>query len=146
MVSQECCSKKLRFGIVTEHKFEVALGDCPIVSCGPPIRLGKRVMTLQLTVDQYETLRWLRPRRKQEELRIPKRLRLKYLREAGYTTKAINEATNHAMEARKLLIASIRQKGWDKFAERSESIRCALISRFPVRRNKSGFTLTPIKS
>lgn len=141
----ESSSKKLRFGFVLLHECQVAIGDCPMVSGGPPIRLGERITEVQRTVDQHETLRRFRRIRNKEQLRISGRLRIKSLVEAGYTKREIKKATIDSLEAKQLLIESIRQKGWDNFAERSETIRRVLVATFSGRGSRSPVTISPIK-
>jgi hypothetical protein len=129
-----CCTnstnnnnKKLRFGFVRVCEFQVALGDNPFVSHGPPIRLGRRlVVELGLTVDQHQTLRRFRPTRTKKQMMIPHKERVKALEAAGCKPEAIKRAAMEAYDARQRIMDSAKSMGWDEKSERpAEMLRSA---------------------
>jgi len=88
--------KRVSFGKIQIRDMWIILGDSPCTSAGPPISLGWEYDPgdeFQLDIDSYEDYRDRSgTRRLKVELRIPPKVRVNMLLQAGYSPKEIESA------------------------------------------------------
>jgi uncharacterized protein YfiM (DUF2279 family) len=123
-------SRQVAFGPVQIYHFEVALGNSPSVSSGPPICLGgflkqsvATVNRLALEKECEELLGEDRNKLKagRREMKLSSDVRVMMLLAAGVSRKEIEEATIAAWEARAEHMEAVQRRRSKK--ERSDNFR-----------------------
>mmetsp|Transcript_26171 Transcript_26171/g.57448 ORF Transcript_26171/g.57448 Transcript_26171/m.57448 type:complete len:373 (-) Transcript_26171:136-1254(-) len=93
---------RVSFGNVEIKEYPRALGDNPAcASGGPPLSLGWTPLSAQkLNLDEYETRRVFR-RRKKEQMLVPPATREDWLRQAGYGSSEITRSIRSASRVKR---------------------------------------------
>jgi hypothetical protein len=122
--------KKVAFGHVTLRYYERIISDNPAVQSGPAIGIGWRYKRGgHFDVDEFEQGRGLS--RSSEELVLPRPVREKMLKDAGFTQKEIAEMVRVILKAknhRKQTIHNLNAQGMEEAVENARDRVARLLS------------------
>ena len=88
------------FGSITIYEFTIAIGDCPFVTRGVPVRIDDMVGQHTLSVAEFESTR-VPFRRTTLELRMPAQDRYQKLRSCGYSPKELKAVADAVLKTKR---------------------------------------------
>jgi hypothetical protein len=114
--------RSVSFGTVDVLVFNLALGDSPATSIGPPICLGPELCArVEVSLDSYEETR--PSHRSKDQLIVPKSVREDWLRDEGYTRGQFREREAELLaikKSRKSSATSVNSKFLRLFSSKSK--------------------------